>query len=148
MSGDTSPGRKQPKKLRWLPDAIAPASTTRVIQVQNQKNHRVFILLSLLRPTARATAAAGRQCRRSWGCGEGDGNACAARTMQMMYVVLYLHTTRSCASTAPSVSRGFHHACEDLKPKRKLVVHAGDESFPLARGVEAVALSRVAGLLG
>ena len=51
-------------------------------------------------------------------------------------------------STAPSVSRGFHHACEDLKPKRKLVVHAGDESFPLARGVEAVALSRVAGLLG
>ena len=50
-------------------------------------------------------------------------------------------------STAPSVSRGFHAACEDLKPKRKLVVHAGDESFPLSRGVEAVALSDVAALL-
>ena len=49
-------------------------------------------------------------------------------------------------STAPSVSRGFHSACEDLKPKRKLVVHGGDESFPLAKDVEAVALSRIAGL--
>ena len=50
-------------------------------------------------------------------------------------------------STAPSVSRGFHSACEDLKPTRKLVVHAGDESFPLSRDVEAVALSDVAALL-
>ena len=50
-------------------------------------------------------------------------------------------------STAPSVSRGFHAACEDLKPKRKLVVHAGDESFPLSRDVEAVALPDVAALL-
>ena len=49
-------------------------------------------------------------------------------------------------STAPSVSRGFYSACEDLKPTRKLVVHAGDESFPLARDIEAVALSRIAGL--
>ena len=49
-------------------------------------------------------------------------------------------------STAPSVSKGFYSACEDLKPKRKLVVHAGDENFPLARDVEAVALSRIAGL--
>ena len=49
-------------------------------------------------------------------------------------------------STAPSVSRGFYSACEDLKPTRKLVVHAGDESFPLARDVEAVALPRIAGL--
>ena len=50
-------------------------------------------------------------------------------------------------STAPSVSRGFHSACEDLKPTRKLVVHAGDESFPLSKDVEAVALSDVAALL-
>ena len=49
-------------------------------------------------------------------------------------------------STAPSVSKGFYSACEDLKPTRKLVVHAGDESFPLARDVEAVALPRIAGL--
>ena len=49
-------------------------------------------------------------------------------------------------STAPSVSKGFHSACEDLKPKRKLVVHAGDESFPLARDIEAIPLSRIAAL--
>ena len=47
-------------------------------------------------------------------------------------------------STASSLSRGFLSACEDLKPKRKLVVHGGDESFPLAKDVEAVALSRIA----
>ena len=49
-------------------------------------------------------------------------------------------------STAPAVSRGFHSACEDLRPTRKLVVHAGDESFPLSKDVEAVALSDVAAL--
>ena len=48
-------------------------------------------------------------------------------------------------STAPSVSKGFHSACQDLQPKRKLVVHAGDESFPLAGDVEVVPLARVAG---
>ena len=34
-----------------------------------------------------------------------------------------------------------------LDEVHRLVVHAGDESFPLARDVEAVALSRIAGLL-
>ena len=43
-------------------------------------------------------------------------------------------------SRAPSVSRGFFSACEDLKPTLRLVVHAGDESFPLSREVEAVSL--------
>ena len=43
-------------------------------------------------------------------------------------------------SRAPSVSRGFFSACEDLKPTLRLVVHSGDESFPLSREVEAVSL--------
>ncbi len=43
-------------------------------------------------------------------------------------------------SRAPSVSRGFFSACEDLKPTLRLVVHAGGESFPLSREVEAVSL--------
>ena len=43
-------------------------------------------------------------------------------------------------SSAPSVSRGFHAACDDLRPTRKYVVHAGDESFPLRHGVEAITL--------
>lgn len=43
-------------------------------------------------------------------------------------------------STAPSVSRGFRSACQDLEPTRQLVVHGGDESYPLHGGVEAVSL--------
>jgi hypothetical protein len=43
-------------------------------------------------------------------------------------------------SRAPSVSRGFFSACEDLKPQLRLVVHAGRESFALSRDVEAVSL--------
>ena len=39
-------------------------------------------------------------------------------------------------SSAPKVSRGFHSACEDLRPARKLVVHAGNESYPLAKTYE------------
>ena len=46
-------------------------------------------------------------------------------------------------SSAPKVSRGFHSACADLEPKRKLVVHAGDESFPLRRDVEAVTVEHI-----
>ena len=43
-------------------------------------------------------------------------------------------------STAPKVSRGFHSACEDLRPSRRFVVHAGKENFPLARDIHAVTL--------
>ena len=46
-------------------------------------------------------------------------------------------------SRAPTVSRGFFSACEDLKPTLRLVVHAGPESFPLSKGVEAVSLEGV-----
>ena len=43
-------------------------------------------------------------------------------------------------STAPSLSRGFYSACDDLRPARKFVVHPGGDDFPLGRGVEAVSL--------
>jgi hypothetical protein len=43
-------------------------------------------------------------------------------------------------STAPSLSRGFHNACDDLRPARKFVVHPGGDDFPLGRGIEAVSL--------
>ena len=46
-------------------------------------------------------------------------------------------------STAPKVSRGFHSACQDLQPKRKLVVYPGRERFPLGRGIEAVPLDGI-----
>lgn len=50
-------------------------------------------------------------------------------------------------SSAPKVSRGFHTACEDVGPDRKVVVHGGDESYPLRGGVEAVSLGDVCGEL-
>jgi predicted AAA+ superfamily ATPase len=44
-------------------------------------------------------------------------------------------------SLTPKVERGFHAACEDLQPARKLVVYPGDEPFPLGHGVQAIPLA-------
>ena len=41
----------------------------------------------------------------------------------------------------PRLERGFHHATEDVKPERCLVVCGTDESFPMNHGVEAVSLA-------
>jgi hypothetical protein len=41
---------------------------------------------------------------------------------------------------APKVERGFHLACESVRPERRLVVYGGVERFPLADGVEAASL--------
>lgn len=43
-------------------------------------------------------------------------------------------------SLAPKVERGFHSACEDLQPARKLVIYPGNEPFPLGHGVQAMPL--------
>ena len=44
-------------------------------------------------------------------------------------------------SLSPKVERGFHSACEDLQPTRKLLVYPGDEPFPLGHGAQAVPLA-------
>ncbi len=36
--------------------------------------------------------------------------------------------------------RGFYEACLDLSPSRRLLVHSGNESYPLKNGVEAIGL--------
>lgn len=41
---------------------------------------------------------------------------------------------------APRIERGFHLACEAVRPERRAVVYGGAERFPLAEGVEALAL--------
>lgn len=43
-------------------------------------------------------------------------------------------------SLSPKVERGFHAACDDLSPVRKLVVYPGNEPFPLGHGVVAMPL--------
>ena len=46
-----------------------------------------------------------------------------------------------------SPGRGFHNAREDLKPAQSFVVYAGDERYPIAKGVEAISLKEMALLL-
>ncbi len=44
-------------------------------------------------------------------------------------------------SLSPKVERGFHSACDDVKPERRLVVYAGSERVPLPHDVEAIGLA-------
>ena len=41
-------------------------------------------------------------------------------------------------SSSPAVTRGFHSACGDLSPERRIVAHSGPDAFPLRGGVEAL----------
>jgi len=45
-------------------------------------------------------------------------------------------------SLAPSLERGFHHACADLKPQRRIVVYPGAETYPLGHDVEVMPLQK------
>lgn len=47
-------------------------------------------------------------------------------------------------SLQPRVERGFHAACEDLKPARKYLVYPGLDSYPLAHGIQVVSLNTLA----
>ncbi len=44
-------------------------------------------------------------------------------------------------SLTPKVERGFHVACDDLLPARKLVVYPGQEAFPMGHGITALPLA-------
>jgi predicted AAA+ superfamily ATPase len=44
-------------------------------------------------------------------------------------------------SLTPKVERGFHAACDDLLPTRKLVVYPGTDSFPLGHEIQAIPLA-------
>lgn len=47
-------------------------------------------------------------------------------------------------SMSPKMERGFHIACDDLRPTRRLVVYAGDGRVPLPHNVEAIGLHELA----
>jgi uncharacterized protein len=47
-------------------------------------------------------------------------------------------------SLSPKVERGFHIACDDLQPERRLVVYAGVERVPLPQDIEAIGLAALA----
>lgn len=44
-------------------------------------------------------------------------------------------------SSSPSVSKGFHIACNDIKADRRYVVYSGKDKFPLGEGVVAIPLA-------
>lgn len=48
---------------------------------------------------------------------------------------------------APKPQRGFFHACEDVRPKRRFVVYPGPERYPVQPGVEAIGLHALARML-
>jgi uncharacterized protein len=50
-------------------------------------------------------------------------------------------------SLSPKVERGFHIACDDLKPAKRFVVYAGGERVPLPNGIEAVGVAELAAML-
>ena len=55
-------------------------------------------------------------------------------------------------TTAPTLSRGFQFAAEVLQPKKAYLVHGGQDTWPVARGVAAIGLvglmRRLAGARG
>ena len=50
-------------------------------------------------------------------------------------------------SRAAKPARGFYEACEDLKPARRFVVHAGLERFPVSQDVQAIGVRELADTL-
>lgn len=48
---------------------------------------------------------------------------------------------------APKLERGFHHAREDVKPERCLVVCGTEEPFPMGDGIEAMGLPEALNLI-
>ena len=43
-------------------------------------------------------------------------------------------------SQAPSVSKGFHLGCEDIKATKRFIVYSGKERFPVAKDITAIPL--------
>jgi len=44
-------------------------------------------------------------------------------------------------SSAPSLSKGFHLACEDIKADRKFVIYSGADRFPMGEDITALSLA-------
>lgn len=50
-------------------------------------------------------------------------------------------------SRAAKPGRGFYEACDDLKPARRFVVHAGQDRYPVSDAVEAIGVRELAEIL-
>ncbi len=43
-------------------------------------------------------------------------------------------------NSAPTLSKGFYMACQDINPKKKFVVYSGQDRFPMADQITAISL--------
>lgn len=50
-------------------------------------------------------------------------------------------------SSAPTISSGFHRACEDIGTTKKYVVYSGSDRFPMRRDIEVVGLVEFLGMV-
>lgn len=46
----------------------------------------------------------------------------------------------------PKLSKGYHIACEDLKPVRRYVIYPGAERFPIDSNAEAISIQELGGI--
>ncbi|SDG95906.1 protein of unknown function [Dyadobacter soli] len=46
-------------------------------------------------------------------------------------------------NSAPSLSKGFYIACEDIQPDKRFVIYSGKDTFPMGDGVIATSLNAV-----
>ena len=50
-------------------------------------------------------------------------------------------------SLSAKAQKGFHLACEDLKPRQRFLVNSGSERYPVSAGFEVIGLAEMAGML-
>jgi len=50
-------------------------------------------------------------------------------------------------SLSPKVKKGFHFACEDIKPDARYVVYPGTETYPLDHDIQAIQLDTLLALM-
>ncbi len=43
-------------------------------------------------------------------------------------------------SLAAKIEKGFHVACEDLQPARRILIYPGTQNYPIGQGIEAISL--------
>jgi uncharacterized protein len=48
---------------------------------------------------------------------------------------------------APKVQRGFHNACEDVKPQQQFLVYSGDTRYPVTETLQAISLHELTAVL-
>lgn len=46
-------------------------------------------------------------------------------------------------SSAPAATKGFHLACQDVKPERRYIVYSGKDTFGMQGGITAISLSDI-----